>query len=149
MKYQVYWSEEVNPELTEEQKVTYRNLGIEQVYPVGDIVNSRRLFHGIATEDVIDNMLEFMFFKTPKIKNITDKHGIVYGYKKVKTQDESVEDEVQRDENIKILYELTCTTNFFPKKEVEIDGEMVDITSPKHSFSGWKYVNIQIKLINT
>jgi len=137
MKYQIYWSEDVKPELTDEQKEVYKSLGIEQVYPVGVPVKNRRLFQGIATKEAIDNMLKFMTFKTPKIKTVTDKHGIVYGYKKVKTQDEPFEYETQRDEDLN-LYELTCTTNFFPEKEIEIDGEMVDITPPKHNFSGWK-----------
>ncbi len=144
MKYQIYWSEDVNPELTEEQKEEYRNLKIEQVYPVGDIVNNRRLFHAIATKEIIDEMLEFISFKNPKIKNITNKDNIKYGYKLIlvspATDDVEAVYEIVRDENIETLYDITCNTNFFLEHEIDVKGEMVTMVTPKHSFAGWKII---------
>ncbi len=130
MSYQIFWSEDILPALTDAQKEEYSSIGMQQVYPIGNEVDGMRLFHGIGSKETIDSMLEFISFKNPLVISVKDRTGLEYGYK--------IEDGETVPDTDLTPYPVEDKTDFFADTEgVDEDGNAISISTPRHKFAGW------------
>jgi len=75
MVVQIWWTEKVLPEFTDEDKELYSKIQIQQVYPIGSIVEGRRMFRALLedTEQLISFLTERN--KEPIICGIFNQNG--------------------------------------------------------------------------
>lgn len=161
-KYCIKWSENIEPAFSDENDehneygIAYSEFGVEQVYPIGNVVDSRRLFHAVMTKEQIDAVISYLteIGKEPKIVSVACCKGCPYGYKAVTSYDEEtgessvtyeaigsyiVTDEEGNETEVTITpYECEDDTDFFiPYEGTDEEGNVITITPPDHKFSGW------------
>ena len=140
--YQIWWSELVEPEFTDEQKETYLELCVPQFYPIGNTVAGRRLFRAVVSREKIDIIMEFVSSagKKPKICDIRDVNGVRYGEQQVFTVDD------EGNETYKIVdipdmtkYSIDNAERdlYFDKVSVDIEGVTVMIEPTDNTAAGW------------
>jgi len=144
----IIWAEDIEPAFTEEQKEIYRELKMQQVYPIGNINNGKRLFHGIGNKETIDNILEFIAFKNPLIVKVVNENNIEYGYNEIITpaeyddQGEIIQEETReiiRDEELEIYSNEINESLFFEEIEIKNEEGNIEMKVPSnHNFAGWK-----------
>jgi hypothetical protein len=147
---QFLWTELVDPPFDEYTKLAYTEMANSygqwaQVYPVGNIVGGRRMFHGIGSVNLAKAVMEFINNrgKDAKLITVKDKAGIDYGYKRVLITPEDGENdpvyEIVRDEEITDLFEIDRdNVDTYLQSRIEIvDGEEVTIIPSPNSFAGW------------
>jgi len=150
MMYQFIWSELVEPSFTGEEKLAYVEMANSfgpwcQIYPIGNVVNGRRLFHGLGGIGLCNVVIDFLTTQgsDPKLISIANQAGIAYGYKSIQTGVDSDEIPVYatiRDENIEELIPIGLDDPelyFQPILSVDEAGNPITIQIPKHSFAGW------------
>lgn len=152
MIYQFLWTETVLPLFDDETKLAYTEMANQhkpwaQIYPIGNVVDGRRMFHGLGPIELCQDVIDFLIEKEcyPKVITIKDKDGIDYGYKKVFAgldEDENNIYEIIRDESIVELFEINQddhTIYLQPHTEV-IDGDEVIIQPTLNCFYGWEQI---------
>lgn len=101
MIYQFWWSEKIGDAFTDIQRDYYRSLMMNQVFPIGNPVDGRRLFRACTSKDNFDKAIEFLSAENLVIDGvtvvppITDRdpiicdarcmNGVRYGYEEVIT----------------------------------------------------------------
>ena len=148
---QFLWTELVDPPFDDETKLAYVEMANShgrwsQIYPIGNVVDGRRVFHGMGSISLCNAVLAFLTERgcDPNLIAIKDKDGVEYGYKRVLVTpgDEETEAvyEVVRDEDIEDLIDVgqdDASLYLQPRTEM-IDGEEVVFTPTLNSFAGWK-----------
>ena len=150
MIYHFIWTELVDPPFDDETKMAYVEMANKfkpwaQCYPIGNVVNGRRMFHGLGPIGLCDAVLKFLTDRNcdPKLISIRDIDAIDYGYKKIQTgTDENGLPifEIVRDELIKELKPINQDDPDIymqPIEGVDEDGNPIMIQPPRHTFAGW------------
>ena len=70
----MWFTENVEPAFTQEDKDIYNTFGVQQEMPVGNIVNGRQLIRGLYNESVLPTVIQFLKGK--------GKDPIICGYVK-------------------------------------------------------------------
>ena len=77
MLFQFWFTENIIPPLTQEQKDEYRTLVENQTIPIGNIVNDRRLVRCMSTQEDFDRILEILTIinKNPRVIGALTQEG--------------------------------------------------------------------------
>jgi len=140
--YQIWWSELVEPEFTDEQKENYLKLELSQFYPIGNSVEGRRLFRAVATKDKLDLAMVFLndLGKEPVICDVRDDQGVRYGERKIVTvtEEETTYEIADISEMVKYPKNDTEYDKYFESIEyIDEDGEVRTMTPSGNTASGW------------
>lgn len=116
MIYQVWFSENTLPVLTQEQRDTYRGLVLNQIIPIGNEVAGRRLIRCMTSDFLI--IEDFL--------NSIGKEVIICGAKDI-------------DNNF--IEGFSCNIaefdKFFAPIEIDQDGIIIELIPPDNTSAGW------------
>jgi hypothetical protein len=151
--YQFLWTELIEPVFTLEEREEYHEMACSyghwsQIYPIGNQVNGRQMFHGMGSIDLCNAAIEFInaHGHDGKLITVKDKNGIDYGYKRVLVTPGDEENdpvyEIVRDEEITELLTINQDDpSIYLQSRIEtIDGEDVTITPTLNSYAGWEEI---------